>query len=196
MQSDKAGLVGRQAAQCRSCQPKGLRAEDPDIRATTGSPDWEPALTRQLVPTLLLPLPQKSPLRAPGSEKVARGASPQLSHLCSWPLVARWLRRKAPDPASAPLSESSGPPPWPALAPTGRAAGKAEALEKRAPHGPHLQAASPKPPAGPGPEPGRFRGPPAPGTQPGLSSPLQASTAAERTRPGCSCRQAGSSLPT
>lgn len=82
------------------------------------------------------PTPRKSPLRAPGSEKVARGASPQLSHLCSWPLVARWLGRKAPDPASAPLSESSGPPPWPELAPTGRAAEKAETLEKRAPRAP------------------------------------------------------------
>lgn len=107
------------------------------------------------------PIPWKSPLRAPDSEKVARAASPQLSHLCSRPLVARWLGRKAPDPASAPLSESSGPPPWPELAPTGRAAGKAEALEKRAPHGPHLQAL--RPPQGLGRSQGASAGPRPPG---------------------------------
>lgn len=72
LQGDKAGLVGRQAAQCRSCQPKGLRAEEPDIRATTEVPTGsQPRLVSCSHPSP--PTPRKSPLRASGSEKVARG---------------------------------------------------------------------------------------------------------------------------
>lgn len=85
LQGDEAGLAGRQAARCRSCKPEGLRAEEPDIRAATEAPTGSQPRPVSC-PHPSPPTPRKSPLRASGSEKVARGIeSPAVASLLTAP---------------------------------------------------------------------------------------------------------------
>ena len=196
LQGDEAGLAGRQAAQCRSCQPKGLRTEEPDIRATTEVPTGSqprPVSCSHLSP----PTPWKSPLRASGSEKVARGIeSPAVASLLIAPGRAVAHEKGARPSVSTPFRKLTGillgqrRLPWAGLR------GKQRPWRKGLPAGSTSKLPARSPLQGLGQSQGAFAGRQPPGTQPGLSSPLQESATAEGTRPSCSCRQAGSSLPT
>lgn len=190
---DEAGLVGRQAARCRSCKPEGW-AEEPDIRAATGRPRQEASPRPVSCPTPSPPHPLEEPAEGIRLREVAGDpGSPAISISAHGPGRAKWpLRKGRQAQRSTPFRKLMGlllgqrRLPWAGLQKNQRL------WRKGSQRGSTSKLPSPKPPRRAwAKSPGHFRGPPAPRDTARIVQPAAGVGAAEGTRPGCFLQTSG-----